>query len=363
MTSYPTFHGNGRAVRRVYNPIVSRRRRLLRTTMPLCLGVDRMPLNNMLPMPTALTTEPDETRGTGDRGQHILVIRHGAFGDLIQAEGALHDIRQHHPQARISMLVASQFAKLMARCPHVDDVIPDPRAALLQLGRNFTLLRRLRSMNFDRVYDLQGSDRTRLYRCLLPTVRTWSRKSNPGKSGIPDRSAYARQLALAGVAAMHAESPDVTWMADDVSSLLASEGIARGYIVLIPGSASRHSHKRWPYFAELARGLIETGRQVVYAPGPGEVGLAPGHVLRGPGGFLDWFQLAGLLRGAAFVVGNDTGPTHLAACLGRPGLALFGPRTNAHHTGIRYGAFEAIEVDDLQQLSSKRVLAATLSRL
>jgi ADP-heptose:LPS heptosyltransferase len=296
----------------------------------------------------------------------VLVIRHGAFGDLIQADGALRDIRAYHPQAWISLLVAPQFARLMARCPHVDEVLVDPRAPLLQLGRNFTVIRQLRMREFKRVYDLQGSDRTRLYRQFLPSVRTWSRKSNGDASGIPDRTAYARQLREAHVPARQAETPDVSWMADDVSHLLSAAGIAPGYVALVPGGASRHVYRRWPYFHELARGLIAAGRQVVYAPGPDEIELVrqlPGHALIGADGFLDWFGLAGVLRSAAFVVGNDTGPTHLAACLGRPGLALFGARTNARRTGIRYRDFDAIEVADLQQLQAGQVLAEVMLRL
>jgi ADP-heptose:LPS heptosyltransferase len=177
---------------------------------------------------------------------------------------------------------------------------------------------------------------------------------------VPDRTAYAQLLAEAGVAAVHADAPDVGWMADDVSTLLAEAGIDAGYVALIPGSSAQHRHKRWPGYADLAQRLLDSGRQVVVAPGPDELQLAralPCKVLLGPTGFLDWFALAGVLAKAAFVVGNDTGPTHLAACLGTPGLALFGPHTSAQRTGIRMRAFDAIEVADLQRLSVDEVLA------
>lgn len=297
--------------------------------------------------------------------QEILVIRHGAFGDLIQADGALRDIRRHHPQAWIALLVAPEYARLMARCPHVNEVIADPRAPLLQLRRNLNLVRQLKRRRFSHVYDLQGSDRTRFYRKVLNSG-LWSRKHNKTNSLTPDRMAYAQQLRRADVPVLHASKPDVSWMADDVSSLLASAGIRPGYIVLIPGSAARHQDKRWPHYSELARLLLERGKQIVYAPGPDELDLAkqlPGEVLLGANGFLNWFQLAGLLREAAFVVGNDTGPTHLAACLGRPGLALFGPRTNATRTGLRYGDFDTIEVADLGGLAPAQVLQAVMQHV
>src|SRR5688572_12803240 len=85
----------------------------------------------------------------------VLVIRHGAFGDLLQADGALRDLREHHRDRHIVLLASSPYLRLMARCPHVDEVIADPRAPLLQLGRNLALLRALRERGFYRVYDLQ----------------------------------------------------------------------------------------------------------------------------------------------------------------------------------------------------------------
>ncbi|HEY0502693.1 MAG TPA: glycosyltransferase family 9 protein [Lysobacter sp.] len=295
----------------------------------------------------------------------LLVIRQGAFGDLLQADGALRAIRAHHPDARIALLVAPPYRRLMARCPHVDELILDERAPLVRVGANFALLRELRARDFDRVYDLQGSERTALYRRLMPDTRQWFRKRNPSGGETPDRVAYAHLLAQAGLPADVPE-PDLSWVADDVDALLQAARLEPGYIALVPGSAARHAHKRWPGHAELARRLAALGHTVVVAPGPDEMELArslPCRVLTGPEGPLDWFALAGVLRRAAFVIGNDTGPTHLAAGLGVPGLALFGPHTRAARTGIGMRAFEAIEVPDLATLTVDAVLAAVRARL
>ncbi len=53
----------------------------------------------------------------------ILIIKHGAFGDLVQALGALQDIRLAYPQAHITLLTSPQFGSLLARCPHVDGLL------------------------------------------------------------------------------------------------------------------------------------------------------------------------------------------------------------------------------------------------
>ena len=62
------------------------------------------------------------------------------------------------------------------------------------------------------------------------------------------------------------------------------------------------------------------------------------------------------MKRAAFIVGNDTGPSHLAAHLGAQGLALFGAHTTAERTGIERENFTAIEVSQLSSLPVARVL-------
>lgn len=297
--------------------------------------------------------------------EKILVIKHGAFGDLIQIDGALRDIRAAHAKAEIVLLTTPPFRKLMARCPHIDRILLDPRAPAWKPAAIFELARTLRSEGFSRVYDLQRSSRTERYRKLLLRNATWIGKRK-GETGVSSLANFRPQLEAGGIAAPHSPNPDVSWMADDVSALLAAEGVAARYVALIPGCSARHPHKRWPYYAELARALLDAGIDVVTAPGPDELDMAhtiPGHVLLGPNGFLNWFELAGVLRQASFVVGNDTGPSHVAACLGRPGLALFGPHTSAERTGIRRARFDAIEVADLAALPVETVLAEVLARM
>lgn len=300
------------------------------------------------------------------QADNILVIRHGAFGDLVQCSGALQDIRAAHRAADITLLTGPAFRTLMSRCPHVDRIVTDARLPLTRLREQFALRRTLRRARFDRVYDLQNSDRTALYRWLFLRDVPWSVATGTVPEQEPDVQRYRAQLQAAGVPVRHTLEPDVTWMADDVSRLLEDAGVRRPYIALIPGCAARHPHKRWPYYARLAESLLARGYDVVTAPGPDELELCrsiPGHTLTGASGYLDWFQLAGVLKAARFVVGNDTGPSHVAACLGAQGLALFGPHTTPKRTGILRRHFDAIAVADLTRLDADEVLAAVLMRL
>ena len=297
--------------------------------------------------------------------ERVLVIKHGAFGDIVQADGVLRDIRAFHPGAEITMLTAPAFRKLMSRCPHIDRVLIDARSPWWQVWAWLRLARQLKAGCFVRVYDLQNSDRTELYHKLFFRHVRWSGYRVRTREHAALKSLVV-QLQREGVPTEHSLAPDVSWMADDMSALLQREGLRMPYVVLIPGCAARHPYKRWPYYEQLARALLERGYDVVTAPGPDEIELAksiPGHTLLGSNGYLDWFELAGVLNGACFVIGNDTGPSHVASCLRKPGLALFGPHTTAALTGIVRGEFQAIEVPDLAKLSAETVLDAVLKRL
>jgi ADP-heptose:LPS heptosyltransferase len=296
--------------------------------------------------------------------EKILVIRHGAFGDIVQADGALRDIRAHHAQAEIVLLTTPPFRKLLERCPHVDRLMLDERAPIWQLGKTLALRQQLRTEGFAQVYDLQSSNRTKNYQRLVLSGIPWC--DNRDFNGRPVRECYKLQLEREGLSAVHAMNPDVSWMAEDMSAFLLAEGVHPGFIFLIPGCAAKHPQKRWPYYAELARELMARGYQVVTAPGPDEIELCksiPGITLLGSKGFLGWFELAGVIKAAAFVVGNDTGPSHVAACLDRRGLVLFGAHTSAEKTGILRPEFRAIEVGELKDLSVQRVLGELSRRL
>jgi ADP-heptose:LPS heptosyltransferase len=295
----------------------------------------------------------------------LLVIKHGAFGDMVQADGALRDIRAGCPETEIVLLTTPSYRKMMDRCPHIDRILVDPRAPLWQVGELVHLFRMVRAERFKRVIDLQKSGRSRHYRRLLFRDAEWIGKL-PGPQPPSLIESFKPQLEHAGIPARHCLSPDVSWMAEDVSALLRAEGVRAPYIALIPGCSASQPQKRWPYYPELAAALIERGYQAVTAPGPDELELAkaiPGITLLGPSGYLNWFELADVLKGACFVVGNDTGPSHVAACLGRPGLALFGPPVSAASSGIRRGAFDALEVPDLRNLTPETVLDEVLARL
>ena len=57
----------------------------------------------------------------------ILVIKHGSFGDIIQINGCLKDIRKYYLKKKIYILTTPAFKDYFEKCPFVDEVILDKR--------------------------------------------------------------------------------------------------------------------------------------------------------------------------------------------------------------------------------------------
>lgn len=295
----------------------------------------------------------------------VLVVKLGALGDLLLADGALRDLRAHHAGERIVLLTRKPYAAMMARCPWVDEVIADDNAPRWRLDRMGALRRRLRAAEVSRAYDLQNSRRSAFYRrWLLPHPR-WcvgERASGRGDAATPVLERHARQLDACGVPTMHVRAPHPAWLAEPLPAAIEAR-LDAPFAVLLPGASARHAHKRWPHYPALAALLEARGLRVFNVPGPDEMSALermPGQVLLDEGRPLSIARLASLLPRASCVFGNDSGPTHLAAHLGCRGVALFGPGPAPAHTGIVRERFTALQGDPLSALDPEQALAAGL---
>jgi len=291
--------------------------------------------------------------------RRLLIIKHGAFGDVIQAFGALKDICLNFPDAEVSVLTEPAFKKIMERCEYIDHVLIDERLPRWRIDELFSLKSAFNGADPDFVIDLQNSARTAFYRRYLLRKPEWSfikdARSSSSKypKSLPSLERLAGQLSDVGLQLEYTQKPDISWLANDVSNILHDAAVKHPFVTLIPGCSARLPQKRWPYYAKLADRFLNAGYDVVTVPGPDEIELCkalPGVTLTGDS-FLNWFDLAGVLQQSAFVVGNDTGPTHIAVHLERPGLALFGPHASAHSTGVLGRKLEVLECKDLNDLS------------
>jgi ADP-heptose:LPS heptosyltransferase len=301
--------------------------------------------------------------------EHILVIKHGALGDLVLATGPFAAIRRHHPKARIVLLTTAAFEALAAESGYFDDIWRDDRPGWLHWPALLRLRRRFAEAHFDRVYDLQTSDRTGLYfHFLFPRPRPeWSGIAkgcshpdrNPDRGSLHTIERQREQLGAAGIDDVPA--PSLDWVGADLDRF----DLPEAYALIVPGGAPHRPEKRWPLddFAELATKLAGDGVTPVVAGGASErdAGVAVTAAeasARDLTGRTDLQELVVLARGACLAVGNDTGPMHIAAVSGTASVVLFGPGSEPARAAPRGRRVTVLQRSPLAALSVPEVLEA-----
>ena len=58
---------------------------------------------------------------------NVLIIKHGSLGDLIQANGAIKDIKEFYQNRKVFLLTSAPYSIFMSECPYIDGVIIDKR--------------------------------------------------------------------------------------------------------------------------------------------------------------------------------------------------------------------------------------------
>ena len=286
--------------------------------------------------------------------RRILLVKPSALGDVVHGLPVASLLKRRWPHAHLAWLVSRPFAPLVQTCPAVDETVVFDRnrgaSVHVQRAADADLGRRLRDGRYDLVVDLQGLFRSAWFaRRTNAPVRvgfarprewaTWGYTHRvPEKPGI--RHAIERNLDVAEALSCGrspVEFPVETTPADDAAiDDLLKPLQNRPFALLMPGT--NWPTKRWPAasFARLALKLQETqGFSTVLAGADDAASARPAfsdveHL--DAIGRTSVRQLAAMLRRAAIAVTNDSGPMHLAAALGTPVVAAFGP-TDPRRTG------------------------------
>jgi ADP-heptose:LPS heptosyltransferase len=304
-----------------------------------------------------------------DPQQNILVIKLGALGDIILALGPFAAIRQHHSEAKITLLTTPAFKYFLEPSGYFDEIWTDSRPSLLQVSDWLNLKSRLRQGGFTRVYDMQTSDRSGWYFRLFGSQRRpeWSGiargcshpHANPDRDFMHSIERQDEQLAMAGIPSV--PSADLSWVTADTARFALEER----YVFLVPGGAAHRLAKRWPVerYAALAQTLVGQGIQPVILGSSAETPLAQEIMsacssAKNLGGQTDLADIAVLAREAAGAVGNDTGPIHMTAAAGCPTIVLFSAASDPSLTAPRGTEIEVLRRDNLADLSVESVAAA-----
>jgi len=299
---------------------------------------------------------------------NILIIKLGSLGDVVQISGALRDIREHHKNEKITILTTSKYINLFKNCPYVDNCLEDERLPRYNIFYLLRLRKIINSLNFNKVYDLQNSNRTNFYRKFLFNVKNWSSSrdipENKYNNSVLQR--FDEQLRKSNIKTLYTLKPDFSWAAEKANNYNLNTD--KKYILFFPFCSRDLIHKRWPYFSELIN-LIKQNHpeySLVVAPGPGEIEEAKSldiKIATNNNLPLNFFELASLIKKSHLVIANDTGPAHMAAHLGARGFTLFGPHTTPEKVSIEREKFIALQTMDLKSLFADRVYALIKSSI
>ena len=299
----------------------------------------------------------------------ILLLKPSSLGDVIQALPVLRLLKQHRPQSQIFWWIDSALAPLLAGDPDLAGLLLFERkrwAHPRYWPEMLRSLRCLRQHHFDWVIDLQGLARSAAFAWLangefligLDEVREGAR----GFYDLATRRAsfhthavdwYLTVLQPLGVP-VHTR---FTWLPERPAAAAALQArwprTAHRWIALQPGA--RWDNKRWPVaaFAQVVRTLAHETPHVRFAILGGRDDQPLGRLIAqtAPAACLDLCGQTSLpemiewVRRCDLMVTNDTGPMHVAAALGKPLVALFGP-TEPRRTGP-YGRLRDVVRADL----------------
>ncbi len=300
---------------------------------------------------------------------NILIIKHGSLGDLIQANGAMKDIKESFPNDKVLLLTTPPYVNFMSNCPYINGVLIDKRLPRWNVLYLLRLRKMLSRFSFKKVFDLQNSSRTNFYRKIFFKGIDWSSsetslEKNQKKTDFDNEPVLKRmkiQLQKSSIVTNFTENLDLSWAIKNIKPLI-NQHIDGEYIALFPFSSEKHKNKIWPHFYDLIKQMksIFGGKyNIVVAPAPNEIEKAKyfnTNIILNSGKALDLIELVSFINDASYVISNDTGPAHISSHLNKKGLVLFGSHTSPKKVSIGENNMKAIEVKNLKDLTVDTVI-------
>ncbi len=289
----------------------------------------------------------------------ILIIRLDHLGDVVLTIPSINLLRKNYELAQIDLLVGPWCKEIARQIKVINNLFIytapwfDRRKNRIfkffeYLWEYVKLLKRIRKNKYDLVIDFRGDIRNALLIAYLGGIKY--RIGNDRRGGeyllthcLPDvyKHEVDFNLGLLSLIGIEGKNPDFTIeipeeVKKSIKKILKQKKIKKNDLVVGIHPGANWSFRRWPKecFAELANKLIEQKKaKIVIIGGKKEKSLAD-QVIKMINkkenvvnmiGKTDLIELMALLENLDFLVGNDSGPIHLAKIVKTPVVALLGP--------------------------------------
>ena len=303
--------------------------------------------------------------------QKILIIKLGALGDFILATGLFKAIRQAYPQAQITLLTGSAYLDLAKKSGFFDAFEIDNRTHRLSDWMR-VCKKVLAEGNWDLIFDLQRSSRTTkkyysLARLVTKNAIHWALyagdgfriKSSPAKRRLTWGKTSFSTIKLPSI------PPSLAFCYNTYSAL---QTLPKHYVLMIPGCSAANAYKRWPaeFYGMVAKALADKGiHSIVIGTNAEKDEIET--VCRATPFALNFcnknklLDIPDLAHHAMAVIGNDTGPMHMAELTDTPCLSLFCDRTN--RSALERANVTNLIGQNIEDISPKTVIDKLLAML
>ena len=325
-------------------------------------------------------------------GKRILIVKPSSMGDVVHTLPLVHAIKRCYPDCHVGWIVQRAFQGLLGGDPSIDELIPisipstsDPGAprgtfikAFAATLRTLVHLRKeLRNRAFDLVLDLHASFRSGLLGMTNPDgikvgfadakeLNTWFQghllNTDPAKPHAVDKNLVFAQFLGCPPRAEDFRILSHAGAREKVRLFLKQAAFREGDRLVYANPTARWKTKFWtvPAWAKLAdMAISQEGVRVVFGGGPRDVPYIEA-ILRTmkespvvAAGKLSLAESVALIEAADVYVGVDSGPMHIAAFVGTPVVALFGP-TDPALVGPYGDAHRVIVAEDLDCLACRK---------
>jgi len=275
----------------------------------------------------------------------IAIVKLSAMGDIVHAMVALQFIKKRYPDSQIDWIVEEGFRGVLESNPDIDTILTvNLKSIKKKKSAIFTqaaLLREYAKNDYDIIIDAQGLIKSAIVSRLLRRkkgciIAGFDRESIRERVAarlydrtvhIPyDQNTIDRNVkVLTEPLGIEAGSADI--LAKEPFLFTKSSFERKGYIVLVVGSTWESRNYPREKFLEIAAAL---GRETIVVWGSEEehgkalwLSERSGVIEAAPKGNLE--LLKAIIANASLVIGNDTGPTHMAWGMNIPSITIFGP--------------------------------------
>lgn len=282
----------------------------------------------------------------------ILIIRFSSFGDIVLTTPLIRKIKEKYPEAEIDFLVYNNFLEAISSNPYLRNIIIFDKKNKKKEYIN-EIIKKLKMENYDYVFDLHS-------KILSKLIGKKVVKGEKGKFFTYKKRKWWKTLLVKmrlipyNADCTIVESYFTVMKKTDLKISFTRENIEKGlgdnlefyiddsiqkkilekynlinekYFVLAPG-ASKFT-KKWPYYTELAKKLIEKTNDKIYVIGGKEdfelVANIDKKRIINLCGQLSFKESAVILKYANIVIANDSGPFHMARALKKETFVFFGP--------------------------------------